>query len=88
MSPICGFTHLSCISKHKNNIKKSFVKEKKFKNGNLVLVHISTETIFGTYSRNCTCKSLANRYFKSLPLKSFIHEDSSFCIHFNAWLES
>ena len=34
MSPICGFTHLSCINKHNiNNIKKSFVKKIKFKNG-------------------------------------------------------
>ena len=28
---LCGFTHLSCINKCKNRIKKSFVKENKVK---------------------------------------------------------
>ena len=57
---LCGFTHLSCINEHKNRIRKSFIKANKFlKNGNQVLVHTSTETIFGTDSKNCTYKSLA-----------------------------
>ena len=58
---LCGFTHLSCINRLKNIIKKS-LKQIKFKrNGNQVLVHTSTETIFGADSKNCTYKSLANR---------------------------
>ena len=28
---LCGFTHLSCSNKHKNRIKKSFVKVNKVK---------------------------------------------------------
>ena len=67
---LCGFTHLSCINEHKNRIRKSFIKANKdLKNGNQVLVHTSTETIFGTDSKNCTYKSLANRQFKTLPFK-------------------
>ena len=36
---------------------------------NRVLVHTSTKTIFSTNLKNCTYKSLANRYFKALPFK-------------------
>ena len=64
------FHSLSCINEHKNRFRKSFIKANKvLKNGNQVLVHTSTETIFGTDSKNCTYKSLANRYFKALPFK-------------------
>ena len=56
---LCGFTHLSCINEHKNRIRKSFIKANKvLKNGNQVLVHTSTETIFSTNFKNCTYKSL------------------------------
>ena len=59
---LCGFTHLSYVNEHKNRIRKSFIKANKvLKNGNQVIVHTSTKTIFNTDSKNCTYKSLANR---------------------------
>ena len=51
-------------------LRSHLLKQIKFKrNGNQVLVHTSTETIFGTDSKNCTYKSLAYRYFKAFPFK-------------------